>query len=179
MVSNVADGVDDMDAVNVRQMQAGNAATLQSANDYTGTREAAVRTDMATADAATLESANGYTDTVAVRTLASANAYTDSAMAAFNADIDGLRVEMDDRFRHQDRRIDRLAATSGAYAGMAMNTAGLSGRNRVGVGVGSQGGEQALAVGYQRAIGNRASVSIGGAFGGGEKSLMGGAGFSW
>lgn len=73
----------------------------------------------------------------------------------------------------------KMAAMSGAYAGMAMNTAGLAGRNRIGVGVGGQGGEAALAVGYQRAIGDRASVSLGGAFGGGEKSLMGGAGFSW
>src|SRR3546814_11723347 len=68
---------------------------------------------------------------------------------------------------------------SGAYAGMAMNTAGLAGANRIGVGVGGQNGESALAVGYQRAIGNRASISIGAAFGGGESSVLGGAGFSW
>jgi hypothetical protein len=47
------------------------------------------------------------------------------------------------------------------------------------VGIGTQGGEQAMAVGYQRAIGNRASVSLGAAFGGGEKSVSAGAGFSW
>ncbi|MEP6907258.1 MAG: YadA-like family protein [Pseudoxanthomonas sp.] len=47
------------------------------------------------------------------------------------------------------------------------------------MGIGSQGGEQALAVGYQRAIGNRASVSIAGAFSGNEKSVSAGAGFSW
>ena len=75
--------------------------------------------------------------------------------------------------------IDKMAAMSGAYAGMAMNTAGLAGRNRVGVGIGSQGGEQAMAIGYQRVVGNRASVSIGAAFGGGEKSVSAGAGFSW
>ncbi|MCW1777183.1 YadA-like family protein [Pantoea ananatis] len=38
---------------------------------------------------------------------------------------------------------------------------------------------RALAVGYQRAIGNRASVSLGGAFSGSEKSVSAGAGFSW
>ncbi|MGY0559575.1 YadA-like family protein [Luteimonas sp. A277] len=51
--------------------------------------------------------------------------------------------------------------------------------NNIGVGVGSQGGEQALAIGYRRAIGNRASVSLGGALAGSEKSVSAGAGFSW
>src|SRR5690606_12844708 len=147
-IANVADGAAGMDATNVRQVEAGDAATLQSANDYT--------------------------DTVAVQTLESANAYTDSVFATLDAEIDDLRTGIDARFRSQDRRIDRMAAMSGAYAGMAMNTAGLAGSNRIGVGVGTQGGEQALAVGYQRAIGSRASVSLGAAFGGGEKSVMGG-----
>lgn len=114
----------------------------------------------------------GQMDTGDAETLQSAKEYTDQALAGFRTDID-------DRFRQMDKRIDKMAAMSGAYAGMAMNTAGLAGRNRVGVGVGGQGSEKAMAVGYQRAIGDRASVSIGAAFGGGEKSLMGGAGFSW
>ena len=130
-------------------------------------------------DAATLKSANSYSDAGDARTLTSANAYTDSVFQAFNDDFDALRSDVDHRFHVQDRRIDRMAAMSGAYAGMAMNTAGLSGRNRIGVGVGAQGGEAALAIGYQRAIGTRAAVSLGGAIGGGEKSVMGGAGFSW
>ncbi|TDK27146.1 hypothetical protein E2F46_02730 [Luteimonas aestuarii] len=152
-IGNVADGVAATDAANVRQVQAGDAATLASANTYT--------------------------DTVAVQTLQSANDYTDSRFAAWDAQLDSIQRGIDDRFHQQDRRIDRQGAMSGAFAGMAMNTAGLSGQNRIGVGVGVQGGEQALAVGYQRAIGNRASVSLGGAFSGNEKSMMGGAGFSW
>ena len=148
-ISNVANGVVATDAVNKGQMDAGDAATLQSANSYT--------------------------NTTATQTLSSANAYTDAKFAAWNDQFDAVN----DRFRQQDQRIDRMSAMSGAYAGMAMNTSGLAGRNRVGVGVGGQGGESALAVGYQRAIGNRASVSIGGAISGGEKSVMGGAGFSW
>lgn len=152
-ISNLADGVAATDAANLRQVQAGDATTLQSANTYT--------------------------DTVAVQTLESANAYTDSRFAAWDARLESIQRGIDDRFHQQDRRIDRQGAMSGAFAGMAMNTAGLTGQNRVGVGVGVQGGEQALAVGYQRAIGNRASVSLGGAFSGNEKSVMGGAGFSW
>jgi autotransporter adhesin len=168
MISNLADGVAATDAVNMRQMQAGDAATLRSAQAHADV-----------GDAATLVSATTYTDTVAVQTLQSANEYTDSRFAAWDAQLDSIQRGIDDRFQRQDRRIDRQGAMSGAFAGMAMNTAGLAGRNRVGVGVGGQGGEQALAVGYQRAVGDRASVSFGGAFSGGEKSVMGGAGFSW
>lgn len=138
----------------------------------TGMTEPEVRTLVDAGDAATLAEANTYTDTVAVETLASANAYTDSRFAEFL----GMNEA---RFAKMDRRIDRQAAIAGAYAGMAMNTAGLPGRNRLGVGVGAQGGEAALAIGYQRLLGRSASVSFGGAFGGGEKSVMGGAGFSW
>lgn len=137
-IANVANGVADMDAVNLRQMRTGDAATLASANDY-----------------------------------------TDRRFAAWDAQLQSIQRGIDDRLHRQDRRIDRQGAMAGAFAGMAMNTAGLAGRNRIGVGIGSQGGEQALAVGYQRVIGSSASVSLGGAFGGSEKSVMGGAGFSW
>src|SRR3546814_1039938 len=95
--------------------------------------------------------------------------YTTRFRSQFNSELDTFREDVDQRFRDQDRRIDKLAAMSGAYAGMAMNTAGLAGANRIGVGVGGQNGESALAVGYQRAIGNRASISIGAAFGGGQR----------
>src|SRR3546814_1801939 len=61
-----------------------------------------------------------------------------SVFAQFNSELDTFREDVDRRFRYQDRRIDKLAAMSGAYAGMAMNTAGLAGANRIGVGVGGQ-----------------------------------------
>src|SRR5690606_26202621 len=137
-ITRVSEGVDDHDAANVAQVDAGDARTLDPAN-----------------------------------------AYTDARFSAWEDNFTALRSEVDERFRHQDRRIDRMGAMSGAYAGMALNTAGLAGRNRVGVGVGAQGGEQAIAVGYQRAIGARASVSLGGAISGGESSVSAGAGFSW
>lgn len=85
------------------------------------------------------------------------------------------------RFRSIDKRIDRMGAISAAYAGMAMNTAGLNGDNRLGAGIGSQGGRKALAVGYQRILGERknASLSLGGAFSGSDRSISAGAGVSW
>ena len=155
-IANVADGVEANDAANLGQVEAGDAQTLSAANEYT--------------------------DTTATQTLTAANAYTDTRfaeLAGLSDSFEAFRGDTDRRFQQQDRRIDKLAAISGAYAGMAMNTAGLAGRNRIGVGVGVEGGEQALAVGYQRAIGNRASVSIAGAFSGDEKSVSAGAGFSW
>lgn len=85
------------------------------------------------------------------------------------------------RFRAVDKRIDRMGAISAAYAGMAINTAGLSGDNRLGAGVGSQSGRTALAIGYQRIVGEKknASLSLGGAFSGSDRSISAGAGFSW
>lgn len=85
------------------------------------------------------------------------------------------------RFQAIDKRFDRMGAISAAYAGMALNTAGLSGDNRVGAGVGAQNGRTALAVGYQRIVGEKRnmSVSLGGAFSGSDQSVSAGAGFSW
>ena|GEM_PF-1685738 len=108
-----------------------------------------------------------------------AQVYTDQRFDAVKQDMDDLRKDVGSRFQQVDRRIDRMAAMSGAYAGMAMNTAGLDGANRVGAGVGSQRGQKAIAVGYQHVIGGRASFSIGGAAGGSDRSVNAGAGFSW
>ena len=150
---------------------AGDAETLSSANAHADA-----------GDAQTLSDAQDYADAGDAETLTAANAYTDqrfTELTGLSDSFDAYKGEVDDRFNRMDRRIDKMAAMSGAYAGMAMNTSGLAGKNRIGVGVGAQGGEQAMAVGYQRAIGNRASVSLGAAFGGGEKSVSAGAGFSW
>jgi autotransporter adhesin len=67
-----------------------------------------------------------------------------------------------------------------AASNMAMDTAGLSGHDRIGVGGGFQSGQSAIAVGYQHAFkDNRANVSISGSFTNGESSVGVGAGFSW
>jgi hypothetical protein len=180
----------------------GNAQTLADANTYTDASTSRTLTDAKSyidaqvisagsitetqvqaiadaGDAQTLSDANAYADSGDVATLKSANTYTDQQVASYNQGLDQFRGEMDDRFHKVDRRIDRLGATSAAYAGLAANTAGLGGVNNIGIGIGSQGGEQALAIGYRRAIGNRASVSFGGAIAGGESSVSAGAGFSW
>ena len=68
---------------------------------------------------------------------------------------------------------------SAAMLNMATSAAGVRTENRVGVGVGFQGGESALSVGYQRAFGDRATVTVGGAFSSDDSSVGVGAGFGW
>lgn len=113
------------------------------------------------------------------RGVASANSYTDGKMGALNDSFEGLRGEVDGRLRNMDRRIDRQGAMSAAMLNMATSAAGVRTDNRVGVGVGFQGGESALSVGYQRALSDRATVTLGGALSGDDASVGFGAGFGW
>ena len=45
--------------------------------------------------------------------------------------------------------------------------------------MGYQEGEQALSIGYQRAIGERTTLTLGGAFSGEESTVGAGLGFGW
>jgi len=131
--------------------------------------------------------ADGVADTDAVNvrqmdeTLESINHHTDQRFNAMQEVFDNFRTDLDQRFNGINQRLDRMGAMAGAYAGMAQNTAGLPGRNRLGMGVGAQGGKVALAAGYQRVMGLRGnlSLSLGGALSGSEASLSGGIGFTW
>lgn len=152
---------------------------LDTANDYTDGREAAVREDMAAADAETLAESQAYADTRSATAVETARTYTDSRMAAWNETFDQYRQDVDMRFAATDARIDRMGAMSGALAAAAMNTAGLPGQNRVGVGISTQNGRAAMAMGYQRLVAPNTSISLGGAFTGGESNISVGAGFSW
>lgn len=194
--------MDAGDAVTLTSAQtyanAGDAATLQLANVHTDTKAAQTLTSARTyadaGDVAAVQSANSYSNTTATQTLSSAetyadagdgstlqsaNSYTDARVNVWDKQLTNLQTEVNQQIHAQDRRIDRMGAMAAAYAGMAVNTSGLGGRNRIGVGVGYQGGANLMAVGYQRALGNRASVSIGAAFGASESSISAGAGYSW
>jgi trimeric autotransporter adhesin len=93
--------------------------------------------------------------------------------------FDVFKGEIDGRLRHMDRRIDRQGAMSAAMLNMATSAAGIRTQNRVGVGIGFQGGESAMSLGYQRAISDRATVTFGGAFSSDDASVGVGAGFGW
>ena len=131
------------------------------ANTYTDTREAAIRTDMSAGDAATL---------------ASSKAYTDQRFAAWNDTFTQYQHQVDARFAQTDTRINRIGAMGTAMTQMAVNAAiGASPRGRLAVGVGTQGGQGAISIGYGRRVGSTGSFSIGASFASGESSV--GAGF--
>ena len=152
-VSNVADGLDADDAANLGQVNAGDAATLADARNYSDAGDA--------------------------RTLSSARSYTDARFDAMTAEWDGFRDDVWDRMDQTDRRINKTGAMSTAMGQMTASAAGIRTRNRVAVGVGFQEGEKALAIGYQRAIGERATITVGGAFSGDESTVGAGVGFGW
>lgn len=164
-----------------------------ASNDYTDTRETAIRSDMAAADADTLASANAhadagddatltaskaYADTRTTSTLTAANAYTDQKFAAWNDRFTQMQQQIDHRFAQTDRRIDRIGAMGSAMTQMAVNAAiSNSPRGRVAIGVGAQGGQGAVSIGYGKRIGDRGSFSVGASFGSGESSAGAGFGF--
>ncbi len=147
--------------------------TLQGAQ---GTRVANVADGAAPTDAANVRQVqNGN-----AQTLSQANAYTESRIQALNLDLPGFRREIDDRFANQDKRISRVGAMGTAMAQMTASAAGIRAPNRLAVGTGVQGGHAAFAVGYQRAIGDNATFTVGGAISGdGEDSVGAGYGVGW
>lgn len=67
-----------------------------------------------------------------------------------------------------------------AMAQMTASAAGIRRQNRLAIGTGVQAGHAALAVGYQRAVGDSATFTLGGAFGGnGEDTVGMGLGIGW
>jgi hypothetical protein len=136
-------------------------------------------TDQQTREA--LQSANTYADAQNTQTLSSAKAYTDQALANYvtTDSFSQYQQQVNARFSQQDKRIDRISAMSTAMVQMAASAAGIDTTNRVGLGVGNSGGESALSVGYQRALGKKATITIGGSVSGSQSSVGAGVGFGW
>jgi autotransporter adhesin len=153
VVANVANGTAATDAVNVQQMD-------------TQTQEA-------------LSSAETYSDAAVAHGVSSAEAYTDQQIANVSTDLANFEQQTDARFHQQDRRIDRISAMSTAMVQMAASAAGIDTPNRVGIGVGGTRGQSALAIGYQRALGRKATITIGGSVSSSESSVGAGLGFGW
>ncbi len=121
-ISNVAPGILPTDAVNLAQMQAGDARTLMQANAYT-----------------------------------------------------------DQVFSRVERKINAAGAAASAMGIMAGTAAGnaQSGLNRVAMGVANYNGQSAIAMGYQRTIRDRISLTLGASFSGSERVVGAGVSFGW
>ncbi len=165
-ITNVAAGTKATDAVNVGQLNnvVGNISStvVNEANTYTDTQvnEALI-------------TAKNYTDASSHQTLIEANNYTDQQ-------ISNITNGIDLRFNEQDKRINKLGAMGAAQTQMAINTAGLDGDNRVGIGMGAYNGQMAGAVGYQHVFSqHHTTFSAGVSVSGGEVSGGIGAGVSW
>ena len=129
-------------------------------------------------DATTLSASKAYTDTTATQTLATAKSYTDQKFAAWTDTFTQYQQQVDKRFAQTDRRIDQIGAMGTAMTQMAVNAAnGNSGKGRIAIGVGAQGSQGAVSIGYGKRIGDRGSFSLGASFSSGESSVGGGFGF--
>lgn len=155
----------DGDSKSTLTLGGANGTQIRNVANGVAANDAATKGQMDAADAATLASANQYTDVTATRTLSSANSYTDQRFQTLSDQFTDFTNEIENRLSRHDERLDKVGAMSSAMMSMAINAANThSPRGRVAVGAGWQNGESALSVGYAKPIGNRASFSIGGAF---------------
>src|SRR5690606_12772253 len=83
-------------------------------------------------------------ESTATQAVADANAYTDQRFNAWSDSFSAYQEQLDQRFTDQDRRIDRQGAMGAAMLNMATSAAGIRTQNRVGVGIGFQGGESEI-----------------------------------
>jgi hypothetical protein len=145
-------------------------AAVASANEYT---------DQQTKEA--LQSANAYAQSQSAQTLSAANAYTNTALNNYvtNDTFNQYQQQVTARFDETDKRINETSAMSTAMVEMAASAAGIDTTNRVGVGVGSTHGRSAIAVGYQRAVGKNATVTIGASASSNDSTVGAGVGFGW
>ena len=167
--------------------EAKNAVVL--GNDSASDRDNTVSVGATDKERQIIHVAAGTADTDAVNvaqmkqgnadTLNSAKNYTDARFADLENTFKDYSLQTERRFQEVDKRFDRQGAMSAAMMNMATSTSGLRGQNRVGVGAGFQGQEQAVAVGYQRVINDNTSLSISGALTKEESSGGVGVGFSW
>jgi hypothetical protein len=93
--------------------------------------------------------------------------------------VNGVRDWADQKFHQMDKRINRMGAMGAAYGQMAFSANGLDTKNRLGVGVGTQGGQSALAVGYSRQIKPNLNLSFGGSASAGDVSVGAGMAYGW
>jgi len=148
-----------------------------AANAYTDNRETHIRNDMQAGDASTLSAANAYTDT-RIEDLVGAGGRMDQLEDRVGV-LDERMDRLEDRVGILDERVNRIGALSAAMSQMSAAGAGNQNANRVSLGVGTYGGKSAFALGYQRTLSKRATVSFGAAHDGKKAAAGGGVSVGW
>lgn len=110
-------------------------------------------------DAATV----GQVDASTQKAIDTAQGYTDKRFTDLQTGIDRFAGAVNDRFQAVDRRVNGTGAMATAMSQMGTASAGASGNGRIAAGVGFQGGERAISVGYATPIGERMHLNFGGA----------------
>jgi autotransporter adhesin len=93
--------------------------------------------------------------------------------------VNGVQDWANQKFHQVDKRINRMGAMSAAYGQMAFSAQGLETKHRLGVGVGTQGGQSAIAVGYSRQLKPNMNLSFGGSASAGDVSMGAGLSVGW
>lgn len=173
-IGDLGDRVDDVESA-IAEGASGGSGGAGSDNDAGGNPISNVGNGVADSDAVNVGQLSEHTQ----QAINTANSYTDSKFQLLSDTLNSFKSEVNDRFNQQDIRINRMGAMSAAMSQMAFSTQGIATPNRVGVGVGTQGGQAAIAVGYSRSISKNVNVSLGGSASGSEVSAGAGVGIGW
>ncbi|WNL48514.1 YadA-like family protein (plasmid) [Dyella sp. BiH032] len=129
------------------------------------------------AGTATTDAANvGQVDAAVQDAIKQAKAYSAQQFVDMQTGIDQFAQKVNDRFHAVDVSVARTGAMATAMSQMGTASAGASGSGRIAAGVGYQGGEKALAVGFATQLGDRVHVNFGGAVTSGARTIGGGIG---
>ncbi|MBB6183649.1 YadA-like family protein [Oleiagrimonas soli] len=182
-LTNVSTAVDGTDAVNLDQLHATAQSVTTSAAAYADAGDAATLSTAQSyadaGDAATLSAAQSYSNAQSTQTLSQANAYTDMRVQDITLDYSRFKDDVFQRIDRTNRHLNRSGAMSTAMAQMTASAAGGRTPNRVAVGVGFQGGQQAVSFGYQRNLGSRSTFTLGAAFSSGQSTAGFGVSTGW
>jgi hypothetical protein len=93
--------------------------------------------------------------------------------------LQGVQDWASRNFTQMNKRISGIGAMGAAYGQMAFSAQGINTPNKVGVGVGTQGGQAAIAVGYSRQLKPNLNLSFGGSASGNDVSVGAGMSLGW
>ncbi|WP_199099819.1 ESPR-type extended signal peptide-containing protein [Dyella sp. ASV21] len=93
--------------------------------------------------------------------------------------VGGVQDWANNKFNEVNRRTNAVGAMGAAYGQMTFSAQGINTANKVGVGVGSMNGKNAIAVGYSRQLAPNVNVSFGGSASGNDASVGAGMSMGW